>query len=208
MWDGYHFQIVDTGGLVFDDTMDQFAEKVKHQTILALKDAVAVIMVCDGKEGLTPHDYTVADWLRKKVKLPHYLAVSKCESFKYGELQAQEFWKLGLGQPYPVSGIHGTGVDVLLDDITSKHMVKIKKVIPDNSTNIAIVGRPNVGKSSLVNRLCGEERSIVSNVAGTTRDTIDVVIARGNQTFRLIDTAGIRRKSKVYYGPEFFMVNR
>jgi GTP-binding protein len=152
MWNGYHFQIVDTGGIVFDDTSDFFAEKIKQQAFVALKEATVAIMVCDGQTGITPFDDMLAEYIRKNVKIPLYLAINKCESHKTGFAQSQEFWKLGLGEPHPVSGLHGTGLDVILDKVTMNHMKPIRKILKDNATNVAIVGRPNVGKSSLLNR--------------------------------------------------------
>lgn len=204
----FNFQVVDTGGIVFDDSKDIFADRITEQALIALREATVAIIVCDGKEGVTQLDEILVNWLRKNNKVPLYLAVNKCESEKQGLLQAQDFWQLGIGDPYPVSGIHGNGVSDLLEVATS-HMPKVFNVLPENATNIALVGRPNVGKSSLLNRLCGETRSIVSDVAGTTRDTIDAMVNRGaNRTYRIIDTAGIRKRGKVEYGPEFFMVNR
>jgi GTPase len=151
---------------------------------------------------------TLADWLRKNNKVPLYLAVNKCESYTQGISLAQDFWSLGLDEPYPVSAIHGTGLAEILDTICEKHLPKITNVLKENVTNVAFIGRPNVGKSSLFNRLYGGSRSIVSEVAGTTRDAVDALITRNDQQYRIIDTAGIRRKGKVEYGPEFFMVNR
>jgi len=108
--------------------------------------------VCDGKEGVTQLDIVLADWLRRNNRKPIYVAVNKCESETLGITQAQEFWQLGLGEPYPVSGIHGTGLNDLLDALTTRHMARITKVLKENSTNVAFIGRPNVGKSSLFNR--------------------------------------------------------
>ena len=102
MWNDYNFQVVDTGGIVFDDVEDIFADKITQQALLALSEATAALMVCDGKEGLNPLDSVLADWLRKKNKVPLYVAVNKCESETQGIAQAQDFWSLGLGQPYPV----------------------------------------------------------------------------------------------------------
>lgn len=204
----YNFQVVDTGGIIFDDTNDIFAERITQQALLALREASVAIVVCDGHEGLTQLDEILVQWLRRNNKVPVYIAVSKCESEVQGIAQAQEFWSLGMGAPYPVSGIHGTGIMPLLQQCVT-HMPKVTNVLPENATNVALVGRPNVGKSSLLNRLCGKERSIVSDVAGTTRDTVDELVKRNkNELYRLIDTAGIRKRGKVQYGPEFFMVNR
>ena len=208
MWNDYNFQVVDTGGIVFDDVEDIFADKITQQALLALSEATAAMMVCDGKEGVNPLDQILASWLRKNNKVPLYLAVNKCESETQGIAQAQDFWSLGLDQPYPVSGIHGTGLGDLLDEITTKHMNKVTKVLKENATNIAFIGRPNVGKSSLFNRLLGTDRSIVSDVAGTTRDTVDAMVERSGTKYRIVDTAGIRKKGKIEYGAEFFMVGR
>jgi len=185
---------------------------------MALEEATVCLMVVDGLTGVSPLDLALAKWLnRNNKKVPVYVAVNKCESVKYGISQAAEFWQLGLGEPMPVSGIHGTGVGELLDVVTSKHFEKIGSVEKDVATNVAFVGRPNVGKSSLFNKLNGIDRAIVSDVAGTTRDTIDTTITRpalderGNneeRKYRIIDTAGIRRKNKIEFGAEFFMINR
>lgn len=137
---------------MFEDTKDIFAHQITHQALLALKEASAAIFVCDGQEGLTIMDITIADWLRKNCHVPLYLAINKCESHTVGMTQALEFWNLGLGTPYPVSGIHGNGLGDILDEITSHDIVKISNVLKENSTNVALVGRPNVGKSSLFNR--------------------------------------------------------
>ena len=208
MWNDYNFQVVDTGGIVFDDVEDIFADKITQQALLALGEATAAMMVCDGKEGVNPLDLILADWLRKNNKIPLYLAVNKCESETQGIAQAQDFWSLGLGAPHPVSGIHGTGLGDLLDEMTVTHLKKVTKVQKENATNIAFIGRPNVGKSSLFNRLLGVDRSIVSDIAGTTRDTVDALVHRGDTTYRIVDTAGVRKKGKIEYGAEFFMVNR
>lgn len=127
-WLDYNFQVVDTGGIVFDDTEDEFAERITQQALTAVEEATVVIMVCDGQTGITQMDYTLAKWLRRYNKAPLYLAVNKCESQKLGIAQAQEFWSLGLGEPFPVSGIHGTGIGDMLDQITEKHMEKITQV--------------------------------------------------------------------------------
>eukprot|EP01035_Chromulina_nebulosa_P016808 gene16808-22291_t len=207
-WNDYNFQVVDTGGIVFDDTTDIFADRITEQALLALSEANAAILVCDGQAGVTQLDTLLAEWLRRNNKVPLYLAINKCESETLGISQAQEFWELGIGEPYPISGIHGTGIAEILDQITTKHLPKVLNVKKEDVINVAIIGRPNVGKSSLFNRLYGASRSIVSDIAGTTRDAIDAVIERNNKKYRIIDTAGIRRRGKVQYGPEFFMVNR
>jgi GTP-binding protein len=198
-WGNYNFQVVDTGGIIFDDSDDIFADRITEQAILALESAQFAILVCDGKDGPTNLDEFLVNWLRKKCKVPMFLAVNKCESEAVGITQANQFWNLGMGTPYPVSGIHGTGLAELLDDICVD-MEKVSNVIRENVTNIAFIGRPNVGKSSLFNKLLNQNRSIVSDIAGTTRDAIDEVIERRGTRYRIIDTAGIRRKGKVEYG--------
>ncbi len=137
---------------MFDDK-NEFADKITHQAFLALHDASAAILVCDGKTGITELDKEISRWLRKNTKVPIYLAVNKCESLTKGELQSQVFWELGMGNPYPISGIHGIGFNDIMDVITTSHMKKHIKVLKENATNIALIGRPNVGKSSLFNRL-------------------------------------------------------
>jgi GTP-binding protein len=210
VWNGYHFRVVDTGGMVFDEkSEDIFADEITYQAQIAFAEAVAAIFVCDGIAGVTRLDQDVSKWLRKRQNdIPIYVAVNKCESITKGVEQAAPFVRLGLGHPFPVSGIHGIGIGDILDLITAHHMRKITVVIPENVTNVALIGRPNVGKSSLFNKLCGENRSIVSDVPGTTRDAIDSIITRGNETFRIVDTAGVRKKNRIDYGTEFFMINR
>ena len=212
-WQQYNFQVVDTGGIVFDDTEDEFADRITAQALVAIDEADVVLMIADGQAGVTDMDQALAKWLRRYCpKLPKYLCVNKCESHVQGISMAQEFWQLGLGDPYPVSGIHGTGLGDVLD-LCITHMDLIAEVEKESATNIAFVGRPNVGKSSLFNKFTGMDRAIVSDVAGTTRDTVDSLITRTRNNgeemrYRIIDTAGIRKKKKIEYGSEFFMINR
>ncbi len=204
-WQDRDFQIVDTGGLVFDDDTE-FLPMIRQQAMAALVEASAAIFVVDGQFGLTEGDREIAEWLRRQ-SVPVLLAVNKCESIEQGLAQAAEFWELGLGEPYPISAIHGSGTGELLDQLIT-HLPPVEDLVEDNEIKVAIIGRPNVGKSSLLNALTGEQRSIVSPVSGTTRDAIDMIVQRGEQTYRLIDTAGIRRKKNVNYGAEFFSINR
>ncbi|MEL6928356.1 MAG: ribosome biogenesis GTPase Der [Cyanobacteria bacterium J06600_6] len=204
-WRDRDFQIVDTGGLVFDDDTE-FLPMIRQQAMAALVEASVAIFVVDGQFGLTEGDREIAEWLRRQ-SVPVLLAVNKCESIEQGLAQAAEFWELGLGEPYPISAIHGSGTGELLDEVVT-HLPPVDELKEDNEIKVAIIGRPNVGKSSLLNALTGEQRSIVSPVSGTTRDAIDMVVQRGEQTYRLIDTAGIRRKKNVNYGAEFFSINR
>lgn len=204
-WEDREFVIVDTGGLVFNDDTE-FLPLIREQAMLALSEASAAIFVVDGQSGLTAADETIADWLRQQ-PVPVLLAVNKCESSEQGLTQAMEFWELGLGEPFPVSGIHGSGTGELLDALIT-YIVPAGEIPETEEIKVAIVGRPNVGKSSLLNAFVGENRSIVSPISGTTRDAIDMVVERNGKTYRLIDTAGIRKKKNVEYGPEFFGINR
>jgi GTPase len=204
-WCDREFMVVDTGGLVFDDETE-FLPLIRQQVMTALSEASVAIMVVDGREGQMDADEEIAQWLRQQ-KVPVLLAVNKCESPQLGLSQAAQFWNLGLGEPYALSGIHGNGTGELLDQMLT-HLPE-KDTEPEvEEIKVAIIGRPNVGKSSLLNAFVGEERSIVSPISGTTRDTIDMVVERDGKTYRLIDTAGIRRKKNVEYGPEFFGINR
>ncbi|ACB49611.1 GTP-binding protein [Crocosphaera subtropica ATCC 51142] len=204
-WCDRDFQVVDTGGLVFDDDTE-FLPLIREQAMAALTEASAAIFVVDGQLGPTAGDREISDWLRRQ-KVPVLLAVNKCESPEMGLIQAAEFWELGLGEPYPISGIHGSGTGELLDQLIT--YLPSPDELPDREEiNVSIIGRPNVGKSSLLNAFLGEQRAIVSPISGTTRDAIDTVVERGDNTYRLIDTAGIRRKKNVNYGAEFFSINR
>jgi GTPase len=204
-WQDREFLVVDTGGLVFDDETE-FLPLIRQQALAALAESTVAIFVVDGQQGLTASDATIAQWLRQQ-SVPVIVAVNKCESLEQGLAQAGEFWALGLGEPFAVSGIHGNGTGDLLDEL----LIYLPPTPDEPETpeiRVAIVGRPNVGKSSLLNALVGEMRAIVSPISGTTRDTIDMVVERKGQHFRLIDTAGIRKKKNVEYGPEFFGINR
>ncbi|BAU65158.1 small GTP-binding protein [Stanieria sp. NIES-3757] len=204
-WQDRDFQVVDTGGLVFDDDTE-FLPLIRQQAMAALAEAAIAIFVVDGQTGPTEGDREIADWLRQQT-VPVLLAVNKCESVEQGLIQAAEFWELGLGEPYPISAIHGSGTGDLLDELIT-HLPPVDEISEVEEIKVAIVGRPNVGKSSLLNALTGEQRAIVSPISGTTRDAIDTVVARDGKIYRLIDTAGIRRKKNVDYGAEFFGINR
>ncbi|OLP19666.1 ribosome biogenesis GTPase Der [Leptolyngbya sp. 'hensonii'] len=204
-WRDREFMVVDTGGLVFDDDTE-FLPLIRQQALAALAESIAAVFVVDGQEGPTGADETIADWLRQQ-PVPVILAVNKCESVDQGVTQAAQFWELGLGEPFPVSGIHGNGTGELLDQLVT-YLPPIEAMSETSEIKVAIVGRPNVGKSSLLNAFVGENRAIVSPISGTTRDAIDTVVQRQEKTYRLIDTAGIRKKKMVEYGPEFLGINR
>ncbi|BAZ38643.1 GTP binding protein [Calothrix sp. NIES-4101] len=204
-WCDREFTVVDTGGLIFNDDTE-FLPLIRQQAMAALANATAAIFVVDGKHGITSADEEIAEWLRVQ-KVPVLLAVNKCESPEQGAVQAGEFWSLGLGEPFPISAIHGSGTGELLDELIN-HLPMTIDVPENDEIKVAIVGRPNVGKSSLLNAFVGEERAIVSPISGTTRDAIDTQIERDGQKYRIIDTAGIRKKKHIEYGTEFFSINR
>lgn len=205
-WNGHNFTLVDTGGIQLDKNGDTIDAHVTRQAELAIKEADVIVLVVDVSVGVTIADQEVADRLRR-VNKPVILAVNKVENLKREE-EALEFWSLGLPSLITVSAAHGMGTGDLLDEITA--------ALPDTEPveemegviRTAIIGRPNAGKSSLVNALVGEERVIVSDVAGTTRDAIDVLIERDGQKYLLVDTAGMRKRAKVEEAVERYSVMR
>src|SRR5213594_4894027 len=189
-WRGREFTLIDTGGL--DDGKGEVEAGVRRQAEAAIEEADVVMFVVDAQSGILPVEHDVADRLRRSRK-PVVLTANKAESWRT-EAQAAEFYELGLGDLYAVSGLQGTATGDLLDAIVAKLPPPAEELEPDSAeVRIAIVGRPNVGKSSFLNRLAGEERAVVSESPGTTRDTVDTVIERGGRRIRLVDTAGIRR---------------
>ncbi|HBU26374.1 MULTISPECIES: ribosome biogenesis GTPase Der [Synechococcus] len=205
-WADRTFKVVDTGGLVFNDD-SEFLPEIREQAKLAMAEAAVAVVIVDGQQGLTAADESIAEWLRHQ-NCPVLLAVNKCESPDQGLAMAADFWTLGLGEPYPVSAIHGAGTGELLDKVISFLPASQELEGLEEPIQLAIIGRPNVGKSSILNSICGENRAIVSPIRGTTRDTIDTSIEREGKTWKLLDTAGIRRRRSVSYGPEFFGINR
>ena len=191
-WCGYSFSIVDTGGLDIKNK-DDFQANITRQAELAVELADVVIFFVDGKQGLIPDDYDVANFLRR-YKVPVVLAVNKLDNNEVEK--TYEFYDLGLGDPMPISAEHNQGIGDLLDVVVSHFKHKVEKEDVDTK-KIAIVGKPNAGKSSLVNRLLGENRVMVSNVAGTTRDAIDSPFRYNGKNYILTDTAGIRRKRSI-----------
>src|SRR5277367_3178290 len=190
-WEGRAFEVVDTGGIVPEDKAGIPGE-ILRQAHMAIENAARVVQVVDGRAGPMPLDAELAQLLRRAGK-PPVLAVNKVDSAKQTELAAQ-FYELS-DEIFPISAEHGFGVDTLLDALTET-FVQGENIEAKPDVNIAIIGRPNVGKSTLLNQLVGAERSIVSPVPGTTRDMVDTVITRHGKTYRFLDTAGIRRKGK------------
>jgi GTP-binding protein len=221
-WNGRKFDVVDTGGI--DPTSGSrksplsvgsadFIEEIRSQAVLAVTEADAVLFLVDALSGVTPADIEVAGILRKSQKMiagtpfpPILVVVNKADSNRQRE-GVHEFYELGLDDPYPISAVHGTGTGDMLDDLLKMLPEEVEEV-GDDSVKIAIVGKPNVGKSSLLNRLAGEDRSIVSDIPGTTRDAVDSQIEYEGIPVTLIDPAGIRRRGKVDPGVEKFSVVR
>ncbi|MDE7452995.1 MAG: ribosome biogenesis GTPase Der [Clostridia bacterium] len=201
-WRGKAFSMVDTGGIEMRSE-DVMWKEIKKQAEVAIDTAQVILFFVDGKEGLTTSDYDVADMLRRSKK-PVVLVVNKID--EYSEEKIFEFYSLGLGEPYPVSAEHGTGLGDVLDEAVS--WFEKVEITEDDSIKIAVVGKPNAGKSSLVNRLLGFERSIVTDIAGTTRDAIDTKFTYNDKNYTIIDTAGIRKKSKVEDDVEYYSVMR
>ncbi len=192
-WCGYNFRMVDTGGLDAKSN-DVFQGNIKEQADIAIDLADVIVFIVDGKEGVTQNDHEVADYLRK-CKTPIVLVVNKLDNFEVEN--TYEFYNLGLGDPFPISCEQSKGLGDVLDKIVSYFGNRVDAVEDDGKIKIAIVGRPNVGKSSITNRILGEDRVVVSNVAGTTRDAIETDFRHNGQTYTLIDTAGLRRKRGV-----------
>lgn len=204
-WLGREFIMVDTGGLE-PDTTDPLLKEMMKQSRLAMEEADVILFIADGRDGLNPSDEEVARILRSSRK-PVVLAVNKVDSPKQ-EANIYEFYSLGLGEPIGISAANMLNLGDLLDDLCS-HFPSEEDLVEDpESLQVAVIGRPNVGKSSLVNTLLGEERMIVSDIAGTTRDAVDSPFVANGQKFTLIDTAGLRRKSKVEDGVERYSVIR
>ncbi|MDO8585738.1 MAG: ribosome biogenesis GTPase Der [Armatimonadota bacterium] len=205
-WRERGFVVTDTGGIIFNE-QDPLKLQVKRQAELAMDEADVIVMIVDVTEGVTPTDEELAVHLRKTRK-PVLLAANKADNVKL-ESEAAEFYSLGLGEVRPVSSLHGRGVAELLDAILDNiQHLPAEEEIPEEAIKLAIIGRPNVGKSSILNAILGEERSIVSSIPGTTRDTIDTVFQRDEDQFALIDTAGIRRAGKIQGSIEYYTVLR
>ena len=201
-WNGIDFMLIDTGGMAIGEG-DRFQHDITSQALMACEEADCIVFLVDGHTGVTEEDQEIARIL-KRTKTPVILVVNKMDN-PQAEDAVWEFYALGLGDPMPVSSVHGHGTGDLLDEVVARLPEPEPEEESDDEINVAIIGRPNAGKSSLTNRLTGVERSIVSDVAGTTRDAIDTVVEHEGKKYRIVDTAGIRRKSQIdedveYYG--------
>ena len=204
-WIGKSFNVIDTGGFV-PNSDDIFEREIRKQVIIALEEANAIIFMCDVTTGITNLDEAMADILRRSNK-PVYLLVNKVDNHER-LLEASEFYSLGFEKIFFISSVSGTGTGELLDEVCALIPTESTDESGDQLPKFAIIGQPNVGKSSLLNALTGQERTIVSEIAGTTRDTIHTNYNLFNKEFTLIDTAGIRRKTKVNEDLEFYSVIR
>lgn len=194
-WNSKSFVIIDTGGLDLSPKDDLIAN-VKKQVEIAINEASAIILVVDVIEGMTSWDMEVADALKRSNR-PVYIAANKADNVGRAE-SALEFYGLGLGVPFPVSAIHGIGINELLSEVLSNVVRSTEELRTERPIRIAVVGRPNVGKSSLVNAVLGEERVIVDPRPGTTRDAINIMFSRDGVNFEIVDTAGMRRRKKIF----------
>lgn len=204
-WNGREFTLVDTGGLQMDED-EGLPAGVRRQAEVAIAEADLIVLVLDVREGLTAVDRDVAELLRR-TKKPVLLAANKAEAgFDPGAVA--DFYELGLGDPVPISAAHGMNTGDLLDEVVGRLPAPPAEEVAPAALRVAVIGRPNVGKSSLVNAICGQERALVSDIPGTTRDAVDVLVRRGEQNLVLIDTAGMRRKARIDLPVEHYSVLR
>lgn len=202
-WLTKEFRLIDTGGIELQDA--SFTAQIKMQAEIAIEEADLIVFVVNGREGITREDEYVARLLQKTSK-PVLLAVNKIDDNAFKD-DICEFYNLGIGDPIAVSGSHGIGIGDLLDEII-KNLDFVEEEFDEDEIRFSIIGRPNVGKSSLTNAILGEERVIVSNIEGTTRDAIDTAFVKDGQKYRVIDTAGMRKKGKVYENIEKYSILR
>ena len=206
-WNGRDFTLIDTGGIESVKSKDVFAPRIREQALLACEEADVIVFVVDGTTGVTDEDEEVARIVRR-VDKPVFLVVNKKDDPSREQDGLWDFYALGVGEPRPLSAGHGHGTGDLLDDIVAAFPEPTEDEPEEDMLSLAIVGRPNVGKSSLANRLANKKRSIVSDVAGTTRDAIDTVIEWKGQPIKLVDTAGMRKKTQVHEDVEYYSLVR
>ncbi len=204
-WTGKTFSVVDTGGWVAGSD-DVFESEINKQAIIAVEEADVILFVVDVQDGINELDKEVSNVLRRSDR-PILVVANKADNFEIG-MQSAEFYALGLGDLYPVSAINGSGTGDLLDKVVSLFKPKERETTEKDLPHFAVIGRPNAGKSSLINAFLGEDRNIVTNIAGTTRDAIYTEYNKFGMNFYLVDTAGIRKKGKVQEDPEYYSVIR
>jgi GTP-binding protein len=204
-WEGREFSVIDTGGWVVNSS-DIFEGEIKRHVSLAIEEADVILFMVDIQNGITDYDLEVAQILRKQTK-PIILVSNKADTFEW-QYQAAEFYKLGLGEPQIISAINGLGSGDLLDNLISHFNPDVKEDIENDLPRFAVVGRPNAGKSSIINAFIGEDRTIVTEIPGTTRDSIYTRFNKFGHDFYLVDTAGIRKKAKVSEDLEYYSVVR
>lgn len=205
-WLGHQFMLVDTGGIE-PKTDDIILSQMKRQAEVAITSADVIVFITDIRSGVTANDYDVASMLMKSGK-PVVLCVNKCDSVGDPPPEFYEFYNLGIGEPIAVSSVHGHGTGDLLDEVIKYFPDTDNNEEDDDAIKVAVIGKPNAGKSSIINKICGEERVIVSEIAGTTRDATDTTVENEKGKFVFIDTAGIRKKSKVLESIERYSVLR
>ncbi|EAC3556961.1 ribosome biogenesis GTPase Der [Listeria monocytogenes] len=203
-WLGKEFNIIDTGGIDLSD--EPFLEQIRAQAEIAIDEADVIIFITNGREGVTDADEQVAKILYRSNK-PIVLAINKVDNPEMRD-QIYDFYSLGFGEPYPISGSHGLGLGDMLDAVRAHFPKEEEEEYPDDTVKFSLIGRPNVGKSSILNALLGEDRVIVSDIAGTTRDAIDTTYTFDGQDYIMIDTAGMRKRGKVYESTEKYSVLR
>lgn len=204
-WDGREFSVIDTGGWVVNSS-DVFEDEIKRHVILAIEEADVILFMVDIQNGITDYDLEVAQILRRNSK-PVMLVSNKADTFEW-QFQAAEFYKLGLGEPQIISAINGLGSGDLLDNLLTHFNPDVQEDIETDLPRFAVVGRPNAGKSSIINAFIGEDRTIVTDIPGTTRDSIYTRFNKFGHDFYLVDTAGIRKKAKVSEDLEYYSVVR
>lgn len=205
-WLDYNFTMIDTGGIE-PESQDIIIKSMREQAQIAIDTADVIMFLVDVRQGLVDADHKVADMLRRSHK-PVVLVVNKVDSFDKFMPDVYEFYNLGLGDPFPISAASQLGLGDMLDEVVSHFTEEMKESEEDERPKIAIIGKPNVGKSSIINKLLGEDRVIVSDIAGTTRDAIDTVVTRNDREYVFIDTAGLRRKNKIKEEIERFSIIR
>ena len=204
-WLNKYFTLIDTGGIE-PKSDDIIVSQMRNQAMLAMDMAHVILMVVDGKQGITAADREIAETLRRTNK-PVILVVNKIDSMSQYD-NVYDFYELGLGEPFAISGANSMGLGDLLDEIVANFPEGLNTEIDEDTIKVAITGKPNAGKSSILNNILGEDRVIVSPIAGTTRDAVDTYFEKNGQNYLLIDTAGLRRKSKVYESVEKYSVIR